>query len=244
MKKIEMKENEVDEPAEIIKGVVEQRRRLLSGLGGAPDVNRRLWKEAFDKFPSHWAISLSGEPTIYPRLAELIQLLRSHPEVKSVFLVTNGQKPERLQQLVRENSLPTQLYISVVAPNENIFKSINRSLYPDGWQRLNRSLEFMSKLRGRCNRVIRFTLIKGLNDDEEYLKQYAELLEKSKADFIEIKGYMFLGHSRERLRQENMPSHKYVSWWSDRLANHLKNYKKINEDMVSRIVLFSRSNNS
>jgi tRNA wybutosine-synthesizing protein 1 len=241
MKKIEMKESEVDEPAVIIAGVVEQRRRLLSGIGGAADVNRGLWKEAFERFPSHWAISLSGEPTIYPKLPELIGALRTNPEVKSVFLVTNGQEPEMLEKLDKEKVLPTQLYISVDAPDAEMFAKVNRSLYKDGWERLNRSLEMMSKLGGKCNRVIRFTLIKGLNDDEGQLARYAELFRKSGADFIEIKAYMFLGHSRKRLKQENMPDHEYVVEWSRKLAAHLPDYEKKNEDTASRIVLFSKA---
>jgi tRNA wybutosine-synthesizing protein 1 len=39
MKKTKMKKSEVESPEEIISGCVEQRKRLLAGIGGAFDVN-------------------------------------------------------------------------------------------------------------------------------------------------------------------------------------------------------------
>jgi tRNA wybutosine-synthesizing protein 1 len=238
MKKIEMGEDEVDAALEIIEGSVTARRKLISGVGGADDANQKMWRESFDKFPSHWAISLSGEPTIYPKLGELIELLTKHSEVKSVFLVTNGQEPKALLLLAERKQLPTQLYVSVDAANEEMFKKVNKSLHKNGWKRLNETLELLPKLR--CRRVLRFTLIKGLNDDEKLMPEYAALFEKSEADFIEVKGYMFLGESRRRLKFDNMPTHEYIVDWSKKFAKQLSNYKMINEDRLSRITLFKR----
>lgn len=238
MKKLEMKKDEVDSPKEIIEKIVEERKKLIVGIGGAKDSDKILFNDSWKKFPSHWAISLSGEPTIYPKLAELIQELRNNPEVKSIFLVTNGQEPEHLLELSKKGSLPTQLYISLDAPNKELFKKINKSLYPDGWKRLNKTLDYISNFN--CRRVIRFTMIKKMNDDEKYLKEYAELFEKSKADFIEIKSYMFLGFSRKRLKIENMPLHKEVVDFSNKLLKYLINYEIINQHAPSRIVLFKR----
>jgi tRNA wybutosine-synthesizing protein 1 len=238
MKRIEMKESEVDSPKEIIEACVKERKRLLSGIGGAYDANRGLFDCSFEEFPSHWAISLSGEPTIYPRLGELVKALRARKEVKSIFLVTNGQEPERLEQMAKDGALPTQLYLSVDAPNKKMFMEVNRPSYADGWERLCRTISLMPRLK--CRRVIRFTMIKGVNDREEVLPDYAELFRKSKTDFIEVKAYMFLGLSRERLKEENMPFHTDVRDLSAKLVKHLKNYEIIDEDAKSRIVLFKR----
>jgi tRNA wybutosine-synthesizing protein 1 len=240
MRKIEMKPKEVDEPEEIIEKTVEARRKLISGVGGASDANRKMFDESFSKFPSHWAISLSGEPTIYPKLGTLIGLLRKNPEVKSIFLVTNGQEQKMLASLAKTEQLPTQLYLSVDAPNEELFNKINRSVQKDGWKRLNKTIELLGSGKVGCRKVIRFTLIKGLNDGEELMEEYAKLFEKSKADFIEIKGYMFLGESRKRLKFENMPMHEYVEEWCGKFGKHLKNYCYESEDRLSRIVLFKR----
>ena len=236
MKKTSMSESEVDEPQLIIDEIVKKRRRLMSGIGGAEDADRQLFKESFNKFPSHWAISLSGEPTIYPRLGEMVDLLRKNKEVKSIFIVTNGQEPQVFESMKRKKQLPTQLYISVSAPNEELFKKLNRSVYPDGWQRLNRTLNMSLG----CRTVVRLTLIRGLNDSREHMREYAEIFEKARSDFIEVKSYMHLGLSRERLKEENMAPHDYIKEWAVEFAGLLPSYEKEDEDERSRIVLLKR----
>jgi len=239
MSRIDMKEKEVDAPEEIIEKTVSARKKLISGIGGAEDVNKKLFKECFEKFPSHWAISLSGEPTIYPRIGELISSLRANKEVKSIFLVTNGQEPEKLKEMAEKKQLPTQLYVSLTAPTNDVFKEVNRPVYKDGWERLNKTLSLMADFK--CRRVIRLTLIKGVNDNEKYLDEYAELVEKSRTDFLEVKAYMFLGLSRQRLKIGNMPYHEDIKEWSEKLVKKLKNYSIIDEHEPSRIVLFKRN---
>ncbi len=242
MKRTSMGSSEVDAPEAIIGECVAKRRKLIGGIGGAKDVRRDAFDESFEKFPSHWAISLSGEPTVYPRLGELVKALKKHAEVRSMFIVTNGQEPERLEAMARECALPTQLYVSLTAPDKGFFKKINRSRYEDGWDRLNRTLELLPSLD--CRRVIRLTLIKGVNDAEEHLLPYARLLEKSKADFIEIKSYMHLGLSRERLERENMAEHNYILEWAGRLLELMSAYRLEDDDAQSRIALLKRKDSA
>ena len=85
--------------------------------------------------------------------------------------------------------------------------------------------------------VIRLTLIKGLNDDQKTLEEFSELLEVVQSDFIEIKSYMWLGMSRQRLKKENMPTHKEVKAFTKKLLKLMPNYKVENEKVVSRIIL-------
>ncbi len=237
--RVEMKEEEVDDPQEIIEGTVRERKKLISGFGGNPKANKKYYREAYERFPSHWAISLSGEPTIYPKLGELIRLLKQNPEVKSVFVVSNGQLPEALLKLKEMNALPTQLYISIDAPNEELFKKINRSVYKDGWQRLMRTIkEVLPNLN--CRRVLRFTQIKGLNDSIEFAEDYAKIFEASKADFIEMKSYIFIGESRKRLNKLNVPSHEEVVEYAKEVLKYMPNYSLIDEDRASKIVLLKR----
>ena len=238
MKKTKMKKSEVESPEEIISSCIEQRKRLIAGIGGAFDVNKEAFRCAFNNFPSHWAISLSGEPTIYPRLGELVKALRKRKEVRSIFIVTNGQEPDRISQMANDNVLPTQFYLSLVAPDARLFRIINRPAYADGWERLNKTISLFPKLI--CRRVVRLTLIKGINDKEQHLKNFAKLLERSKTDFIEVKAYMFLGLSRQRLKKENMPLHEEIRQWSKKLLGNLNNYEIVEEDSASRIVLFRR----
>ena len=238
MGKTKMEEKEVDDPEKIIADCVKQRKKLLGGIGGAYDVNRKAFDLSFKGFPSHWAISLSGEPTIYPKLGELVKDLRDRREVRSIFIVSNGQEPGIINQMAKDGALPTQLYISLAAPNKELHQKINRSTYSNGWQRLNKTLELLPNLS--CRKVIRLTLIKGVNDAQEHIPKYAELLEKSESDFIEIKSYMHLGLSRERLARENMPSHEEIKQFGARLLEMLPDYRYENEDDKSRIVLLKK----
>ena len=132
------------------------------------------------------------------------------------------------------------MYISVNAPNEELYKKISRPVYEDGWQRLNETLSMLKKLKTRT--VIRFTQIKGMNDSEELLDQYSNLFESIQSDFIEIKAFMFIGYSRKRLKIENMPSHEEVLMFAKKLERKLKSFEIIDECEPSRIVLLKNKN--
>lgn len=235
MKKTKFEENEVDDPEEIINGCVKERDDLIAGFGAA---NTAAYKKTFRKFPSHWAISLSGEPTIYPKLAELVRLLKENEEVRTIFIVTNGQEPQQIMNLVEKDALPTQLYLSLSAPNEKLFKEINRSVYTDGWERLNKTIDLFPKLN--CRRAIRLTLIKDINDVE--IDSYAKIIERSQTDFVEIKSFMALGFSRVRLGTKNMLELEEIDDFAKKLLQKMPSYQKIDEDYPSRIVLLKNKN--
>ena len=215
-----------DEPEEIIQGCIEQQRILLSGFGGNKKTNKEKLKEAFN--PKYWAISLAGEPTFYPKLSELISQLKK--DNCCTFLVTNGQLPNVLEKI----ELPTQLYLSLDAPTEKLYKEIDKSLNKDSWQRLNKTLELFPSLSTR--KVIRLTLIKNLNMN--HIEEYAKLIKKANPDFIECKGYMFVGSSRSRLKKENMPYHEEIVEFSKKLAE-LTGIKLVDEKKESRVALLS-----
>ena len=234
MKTLEMKEEEVDEPKELIEGLLKERKRLLSGFKGSHKVNLKKLEEC--SIPSHFAISLSGEPTLYPKLPKLIRYLKSLHSTKSIFLVTNGQEPEMLEKLEKEDSLPTQLYLSVNAPNKELFKKICCPLLKDAWERFNKSLEFVS--RAKCRTVLRLTMIKGLNFYSEKLaKEYAKLIEKANPHFVEIKSYMHVGFSTKRLKQENMLTMEEIRFFAKKLEELLPNFKIMDEHIPSLIVV-------
>ena len=241
MKNIEIKEEEVDEPKIIFENLLEKRKKLISGMGGHPEVNKTKFNQSFKKNPSHYAISLSGEPTMYPKLDKMIEYLKTIKETKTIFLVTNAQIPEFFEKLINNpNAEPTQLYISLDAPNKELFDKINISLYKDGWERLNKSLILFSKLKTR--RILRFTQIKNKNDLEDHLEGYKKLIEKGKPDFIEIKAFMYLGMSRERHNKEEMPDYTEVLEFTKKLSNYLNNYEYVASAPNSRITLLKRKN--
>ncbi len=227
------------DPREMIAGLVEERKRLLSGFKGFSGVDREKFYDAYNLFPSHWAISLAGEPTLYPKLGEMIRILKNNPEVRSIFVVTNGEEPEVLKKLNDEDNLPVQLYVSVNAGTEDLYKKIARPSVEDGWDRLNKTLENLKSFNTRS--VIRFTLIKGLNDE---VSELAKLLERTQSDFIEVKAYMFVGYSRKRLTMENMPTHEEVVEFAKKLEAKMPSYEIISEHRPSRIVLLKNKNSN
>lgn len=226
----------VMEPEEVIRGVLKERERLLSGYW-AHDPERV--KEALA--PTHWAISLSGEPTLYPKLPELVKLIKSLPHTKSVFIVTNGQHPEMLERLIKEDALPTQLYLSMNAPNKELFYEINVPVLnkEDAWERWLKSLELLAAMPTRT--VVRITLIRSMNYDERLIPQFAELLRRGNPHFIEVKSYMHLGYSTRRLSRNDMLTHQEVVEWAKKLRDELERagarYAYMDDDERSRIAV-------
>jgi len=94
----------------------------------------------------------------------------------------------------------------------------------------------MAEKKGRT--CIRLTIIKGINDN--HLKEYAALLEKGDPDFIEVKAYMHIGESRERLKRENMPIHEEIVAFSKELVKELPEYDIVSEHIPSRVILLAK----
>jgi len=232
-KLLEMKEELVDEPEKIIQNLMKERRKLLTGFGSNKKVKKEMLKEAY--VPSHFAISLSGEATMYPKLPEMIKYLKSLPQTKSIFLVTNGQEPKMLERLEREDALPTQIYLSMNAGSKEFFLKVNCPLLKDAWERFLSSLDFMSKTRART--VIRITLIKGINDLEEEIQKFAELVKRANPNFVEVKSYMHVGSSTSRLKAENMLEQNEIKAWTEKLLKFLPNFEYMDEQEESRIVI-------
>ena len=194
----EMDEKLVDDPKTIIDGAIKAQQKLIEGFNGNPNTNKDKFKEAQE--PMQFAISLTGEPTLYPKLGEMIAELRKRK--KTSFVVTNGLQPEVLIKLDKENNLPTQLYVSLNSPNKELFKKWHNSQIDDAWDKLNQTLEIFPKLKTR--KVIRMTLVKGPNNNmlDEYVQDYASLIGKADPDFIEVKGFMSVGFSRKRKKSK------------------------------------------
>ena len=219
---------DVDEPKSIIKNCIEKQRELLNGFPGNESGNMKKFNEAQD--PSNFAISLSGEPTIYPYLSELITELDKMK--KCSFLVTNGQFPKVIENLKK---LPTQLYVSLDAPTKQIYKKIDKPMLKDYWKRFNKTLELINGLNTRT--CLRLTMVKGLNMCE--VSEYAKLIKKASPNFIEVKSYMHVGSSRDRLKRENMPFHEDVKEFSEKLVEKL-GWKIVDEKKESRVVLLMK----
>lgn len=230
---LKMPENLVDEPDVIINQLLKARERLIVGFYGSSKSDKKKLDESL--FPSHYAISLSGEPTMYPKLPNLIKYLHTLKNTKSIFLVTNGQEPEMIMRLVKEKALPTQIYLSTNAANKKMFSRINRPRYPDAWDRWLTTLKIFSEMETRT--VLRITLIRGYNDSMDDIPDFIKLINIGNPHFIEIKSYMHIGMSTKRLEQNNMLEMSEIIQYATRLNESLKDYHIMDQSEISRIVV-------
>ena len=226
----ELEIKKLDDPRYILDQCIEAQRRLITGFKGDSRCDQKKWKEAND--PNMVACSLSGEPTLYTNLGGFFE--ECHKKNMTTFLVTNGTNPKVLENL---DPLPKQLYVSIVAPNEHVYKQLCSPLILDGWKRINQTLELLPSLSTRT--VIRHTLVNGWNMEDKYIDEYAKLDEKASPLFIEPKGYVFVGYSRKRMNLSNMPSHDSVRGFANKLAEYL-GYKLTMEKADSRVVLLTK----
>jgi tRNA wybutosine-synthesizing protein 1 len=215
-------------PSELLDQTLMANLRSLGGYNPevATDVSAEKYEEA--RNPKHLAISLAGEPTLYPHLSELID--EGEKRDMTTFLVTNGTQPDVLSEM----SLPTQLYVTLAAPNEEVYRSLCRPSTSDGWMKLNETQELLQSLS--CRRTNRLTMVEGQN--MYGVRSYAEMILKGEPDFIEVKGFMFLGSSRGRLAKANAPSHREIRAFSEALSS-LTGYYIQDEQIESRVVLLS-----
>jgi tRNA wybutosine-synthesizing protein 1 len=205
----------------------------LRSLGGYnPQIEAKVTETMYQEArnPKHVAISLAGEPTLYPYLSEFIEEIRR--QNMTSFLVTNGTRPDVLAEITP----PTQLYITLAASTAEMQKKLLRPSIPKAWELLNESQELLQSLT--CRRVNRLTMVAGHNMQDP--RAFSKMILKGEPDFVEIKGYMFLGSSRRRLNRSNAPSHQEIRAFSEKLAA-LTGYYRVDEQVESRVVLLSRS---
>jgi tRNA wybutosine-synthesizing protein 1 len=224
----EMKNPSKDSPEDIVEGCFYAQKKILSGYNGNEKIDWRKFQEA--QRPKQVAISLTGEPTLYEQLGELIYIFQQ--KSLTTFLVSNGTIPSKLSKLSHE---PTQLYISLCAPNEQVYKQVCRPLFSGAWAKLNETLDLLQSFR--CPTVIRTTLVRKHNMC--LIDEYTKLVEKANPTYIEAKAYMHIGFSNLRLGFDDMPVHREVKDFAAQLAENT-GYKVIDEAPESRVVLLSR----
>jgi tRNA wybutosine-synthesizing protein 1 len=230
---LEMPGELVDEPDVIVEHLIAERKKLINGFYGNAKNDKKKLDESL--LPAHYAISLSGEPTMYPKLPQLIKYLKTLKATKSIFLVTNGQEPEMLQRLADENALPTQLYLSANASNRKMFYRINRPRHKDAWERWWKSLHFLSTANTRT--VLRMTMVGGYNENIEFVNEFAEMMSQGNSHFIELKSYMHIGMSTARLKKDSMVEMSEIRSFSRDLRNKMPRFSIMDESEISRIVV-------
>jgi len=223
-----------EEPKDIIGGAVKAQQKLLTGFKiDKNSKSKQLSRANQEKLaeaqqPNQFALSLTGEPTLYPKIGELISEIRKRNATS--FLVTNGLQPEVIQKLIDTNNLPTRLYVTVNTSNREAHKRFHRSLKEDAWEKLIETLSLFPKIKKKNITVFRINLVRDLNMEDKFIPEFAELIKSSKPAFIEIKGYMSVGFARERLGYDKMPTHKEMKDWIAKLEKELKGTDYILQD--------------
>lgn len=202
-----------------------------------PDEIMQVHGEAMN--PNHAAISLDGEPMLYPKIGELVEEFRNRNMTS--FIVTNGTLPERLESL---NSLPSQLYITLPAPNETVYKKVCRPMIKNGWSKISDTLDLVESLS--CRSLVRLTAVKNLNLSENYIKDYIKLIDKANTNFFEIKGFTLQAKAlmiNERLKSDKTLQYYFPEYdYLEDLAlkfEEIGNFPLIYTNKVSRDFLFA-----
>ncbi len=212
----------------LVSETIEAQKKLLVGFKGNPNVPREKFEEAIR--PNQVAISLSGEPTAFPQLGKLISGYKKFGA--TTFLVTNGTLPEILRKL---SPLPTQLYVTLPAPDETSYKKTCVPIERGMWKKLLSTLRLLPKLRTR--KVLRLTLVRGRNFSSP--EKYASLIKLAKPHYVEVKSYVNVGYSRRRLTQNEMLAHEEIRDFARKIADY-SGYLITDEFPESRVVLLSK----
>lgn len=207
--------------------------------------------------PKHVAISYDGEPTMYAGLPDLIREFKKRGI--STFVVTNGTFPERVLVMKESRNLPTQLYVTLAAPDKETYLKVCSSVKPyfpvheDHWERLDRTLGLLSTLG--CRTVIRITSVRGVNMIKPEL--YREKIAKAKPSFLEVKGFSVSGNApriSERLGETDLeegdsalykiafkyaPTHEEIMEFARAISNDFSLFPLVSESRLNRQALLA-----
>jgi len=214
----------------LVEGFERNHLQMIKSLKGVPGVIPERYEQAV-KAVRHCALSLVGEPIIYPKINDFLDML--HAKGISSFMVTNAQFPDQMETL----HPCTQLYISIDAPTKDELKAVDRPLFSDFWERFITCIKMLREKKQRT--VFRLTLVDGWNTSE--LDAYAELVRQGQPDFIEIKGVTYCGDSKASpLTIKNCPFHEQVVEYCQRLVAAVDGYLLASEHAHSNCVLLAK----
>ena len=222
----------IDDPKDIVEGCISERILLLNGFKGNPKAKKEKVDEMM--IPTHAAISLTGEPMMYPKYSELVKEFFRR-KFTTVFGVTSGTVPETLIKLKETGVYPTNIYLSVEAWDKEMYKQLCIPVIPDAWERFLQSADILRNIKTRT--IMRITCMKGLNMDTP--EKFSWLVEKMQPDVIECKAYAWMGYSRKRMKHENSPTYEEVDQFAKQLM-HATGYEMALSKKGSDVVMVRR----
>lgn len=207
-----------DPPEFLLSNAMRLHYQMVKQMRGVPGVTPERLADAMSI--RHCALSLVGEPIMYPQINQFCQLLHEHRI--SSFMVTNAQFPEQLRDL----QPVVQLYLSIDAATPEELKRIDRPLFEDYWERCLQCVQELRKKKQRT--VFRLTLVNEYNAGN--IKSYADLVMQGWPDFVEVKGVTYCGTSNSSTltMKANVPRHdeviRFCSDLCEELARRHPNY--------------------
>ena len=215
----------------------EEVENLINRELTTPDEIMRAHGEALH--PNHAAISLDGEVMLFPLMSDFVKEFKKRN--MTTFIVTNGTLPERIKNL---SVYPSQLYITLPASNERVYKKVCRPMIKNGWGNIMNSMNLIESLA--CRTVVRLTAVKGLNINDRYIDEYIKIVEKANPNFFEIKGFTLQAKAlliKERLKSDKplqyyFPEYEYLKKIALKFEEK-GNFPLIYKNKASRDFLFA-----
>ena len=140
-----------------------------------------------------------------------------------------------IKKMADEDALPTQLYLSTNAADSESFIKINRPKYKDSWERWNKTLGMLKDLDTRT--VLRLTIIRDHNNDQASINEFTKMIDRSQVHFVEIKSYMHIGYSTNRLERDHMLEAGEIRDISRRMVEKSNSFGVMDESEISRIIV-------
>ena len=214
-------------PETILAGVHRLQKKALAGYNAVLDntVTEEKWKEALA--PKHVAISLSGEPTLYSRLPELADLFNANGY--TTFVVRTARTRTCSQNAGRSSSTSRSMHLTETYERPAC-RWATRTGTGAGYRR---ALPNYQQNARRCGS----RLSPGTTTQSRRATPGSSRTQGH--TFVEVKGYMYLGYSRNRLQRNNMPEHAQVRKFAERITASC-DYKIRDENPLSRVICLER----
>ena len=135
-------------------------------------------------YPDVITITANGEPTLYSKLNELIDLLNNIKGKSKLLILTNGSTIYRkdIQNSLKKLDI---VKVSLDAVSERLFKKIDRPIKSISIKDIIEGLkEFRKVFKGEL--IIEILVVKNVNDTVDNIKEIRDVLKEIKPDRVDL----------------------------------------------------------
>ena len=160
----------------------------IDHIPNPPSVERVVTQveEALQRFPNTQVITITanGEPTLYPRLNELIDKLNKIKQDKKLLILSNASRihEPQIQKALAKLDI---VKLSLDCATPRCFKRLDRPLKNISLERIISGIEQFRKLyKGLL--VIEILVVKGINDKQEEFTALGQVLRRIQPDRVDV----------------------------------------------------------